>query len=60
MNKEDIRQAHRVLSDLMRNHGIEPTPEAMVEVLNCGNLPAVVKFAIALGPCATDASAELT
>lgn len=50
LTNENIREAHRVLSDLMRKQGLEPTPAAMVEVLNCGQLPDVMKLAIAIGP----------
>ena len=39
--------AHKLIASLLRAQGIEPTPAAIVEVLNCGPMPPITKLAIA-------------
>ena len=48
MNERDIEQAHAVIVALLCKVGIEPTPAAIVEVLNHSTMSDVQKLAIAI------------
>lgn len=52
MNESDLEQAHAVIAGLLRKVGIEPTPSAIVEVLNHSQMSSIQKLAIAIAePC---------
>ena len=48
MNKQQMEQSHAVIVALLVKVGIEPTPAAIVEVLNHSPMPDIQKLAIAL------------
>ncbi len=48
MSKEDILNANRVIVGLLKQQGIDPTPAAIVEVLNHSNMTPTIKLAIAI------------
>lgn len=48
MNESGLEQAHAVIAGLLRKVGIEPTPAAIVEVLNHSPMSSMQKLAIAM------------
>jgi hypothetical protein len=55
MNTEDAKQANDVLVELMKKHGLEPTPANVVEVLKGGSrggaMSDVAILAVAVQGC---------
>lgn len=48
MTTHEMEQAHAVIAALLVKAGIEPTPAAIVEVLNHSEMPDVQKLAISI------------
>lgn len=48
MTEEEILNANRTICGLLEQRGIDPTPAAIVEVLNHSNMKPVIKLAIAI------------